>query len=135
LLLMQLRQTMDLALGAALGTAGAAGVAWLWSRYGQRINLSLFFQATAIFLFVFVVQLLIRSAHEMAEQGLLPYSAIVHDRTESWGPDSPFGHLLTYLLVILPVGWLLMKSLFSRGPVFRPAPSLPDAPARHSAAH
>ena len=35
-------------------------VAWLWSRYGQRVNLGLFFQVTAIFLLVFVVQLLIR---------------------------------------------------------------------------
>lgn len=135
LLLMQLRQTMNLALGAAAGTAGAAGVAWLWSRYGHRINLSLFFQATAIFLFVFVVQLVIRGAHEMAEQHFLPYSALIHERTESWGPDSPFGHLLTYLLVILPLGWLTMKSLFSKGPVFKTPPAMSDAPiARHSAA-
>ena len=57
LLLMQLRGTLDLAFGAALGVVGAAAIAWLWSRYGHRINLALFFQATAIFLFVFVVQL------------------------------------------------------------------------------
>ena len=134
LLLMQLRQTMNLALGAAAGTAGAAGVAWLWSRYGHRINLSLFFQATATFLFVFVVQLVIHGAHEMAEQDFLPYSALVLEHTESWGPDSPFGHLLTYLLVILPLGWLMMKSLISKGPVFKTPPARPDAPvARHSA--
>jgi high-affinity iron transporter len=108
LLLMQLHTTVHLALGAALGVAGAAIVAWLWSRYGHRINLALFFQATAIFLFVFVVQLLISSVHEMSEQGYLPYSAFIHAATESWGPDSVFGHTLTYLLVILPLGWLLL---------------------------
>jgi len=120
LLLMQLRETVHLALGAAAGVLGAAGVAWLYSRYGRRVNLGLFFQATAIFLFVFVVQLTIQGMHEMAEQGLLPYSAIIHARTESWGPDSAFGHLLTYLLAILPIGWVLLKSAVSRRPVFQP---------------
>ena len=77
---------------------------------------------TAIFLFVFVVQLLIRSMHEMAEQHFLPYSEPIHAATESWGPDSAFGHLLTYLLVILPLGWLIVKAVLSSRPVFqRPA--------------
>jgi high-affinity iron transporter len=119
LLLMQLKETLMLAIGAAGGVAGAAAVAWLWSRYGHRINLSLFFQVTAIFLFVFVVQLVIQGTHEMSEQGYLPYSDIIHTSTEAWGPDSAFGHLLTYLLVILPTGWLLIKALVSKGPVFQ----------------
>jgi high-affinity iron transporter len=114
LLLMQLRQTVNLALGAVVGVAGAVVVAWLWSRYGRRVNLALFFQATAIFLFVFVVQLVIAGAHEMSEQGYLPYSDAIHTSTESWGPDSWFGHLLTYLLVVLPVGWLAIKALVSK---------------------
>jgi len=120
LLLMQLRETVHLVLGAAAGVLGAAGVAWLWSRYGHRVNLGLFFQATAIFLFVFVVQLVIQGGHEMAEQGFLPYSDLIHRKTESWGPDSAFGHLLTYLLVILPLAWVLLKGVFSRRPVFQP---------------
>jgi high-affinity iron transporter len=132
LLLMQLRETMHLALGAFAGVLGAAGLAWLWSRFGHRVNLSLFFQVTAIFLVVFVAQLLIRGLHEMAEQNFLPWSETIHARTESWGPDSPFGHLLTYLLVILPLGWLTVKGLFSKRPVFRaPAPSsMPSTPVR-----
>src|SRR5205823_4546765 len=88
------------------GPLAIVGVAWLWSRFGHRVNLALFFQVTAIFLFVFVVQLIIRGTHEMSEQGFLPYSEIIHARTESWGPDSPFGHALTYLLVIAPGIWL-----------------------------
>jgi len=131
LLLMQLRETMHLVLGASLGVAGAAAVAWLWSRYGHRVNLALFFQVTAIFLFVFVVQLVIAGTHEMSEQRYLPFSDQIHSATESWGPDSAFGHLLSYLLVILPLGWLAIKAAFSKRPVFLPkgsAPSLSDAP-------
>jgi high-affinity iron transporter len=108
LLLLQVRQTFNLVVGAAGGIAAAGFVAWLWSRYGHRVNLGLFFQVTAIFLFVFVVQLFIQSIHEMSEQGYLPYSDFIHAATESWGPDSVFGHMLTYLLVILPLGWLLI---------------------------
>jgi high-affinity iron transporter len=112
LLLMQLRETLNLVAGAALGAVGAAGFAWLWSRYGHRVNLGLFFQVTAIFLFVFVVQLVISGVHEMSEQGMLPFSEFLHAKTESWGPDSSFGHLLTYLLVLGPLGWLTLKSAF-----------------------
>jgi len=129
LLLMQLRESaMVLTLGALTGIAGAAGVAWLWSRYGHRLNLGLFFQVTAIFLFVFVVQLVISGTHEMSEQRFLPFSDQIHAATESWGPDSAFGHLLSYLLVILPLGWLAIKALFSKRPVLLPKPSAPSLP-------
>jgi high-affinity iron transporter len=130
LLLMQLHQTANLLLGAVIGSVAAAGVAWLWSRYGHRVNLALFFQATAIFLFVFVVQLVIKGAHEMSEQQYLPYSDFIHSSTESWGPDSTFGHVLTYLLVILPLAWIAIKSLVSKSPIFPP----PSAPAVRSSA-
>src|SRR5438874_64713 len=94
-------------------------------------NRALFLQVTAIFLFVFVVQLVIGGVHEMSEQRFLPFIEQVHAATESWGPDSAFGHLLSYLLVILPLGWLAIKAVFSKRPVLLPkkpsAPSLPDA--------
>jgi high-affinity iron transporter len=126
LLLIQLRETVHLAAAALVGVGGAAGLAWLYSRYGRRINLSLFFQVTAIFLLVFVVQLTIQGFHEMAEQHFLPYSDIIHERTESWGPDSMFGHLLTYLLVVLPVGWLLLSSMIGGRSIFH---KTADSPA------
>ena len=110
LLLLQLSQTINLVAGALLGVAGAGIVAWLWSRFGHRVNLSLFLQMTAIFLFVFVVQLSIKGIHEMAEQSYLPFSQAIHAATESWGPDSSFGHLLTYLLVLFPLGWWAIRS-------------------------
>jgi high-affinity iron transporter len=123
LLLLQLKETLHLVLGAALGLVGAAALAALWSRYGHRVNLGLFFQVTAIFLFVFVVQLLIASVHEMSEQNMLgSLSAPIHDATESWSPDSPFGHALTYALVLLPAAWLLLKGLTGGSVSHKPGP-------------
>jgi high-affinity iron transporter len=138
LLLMQVRERVNVVIGAVAGMLGAAAVAGLWSRYGRRVNLGLFFQVTAIFLFVFVVQLLIFGVHEMSEQGFLPYSETIHVNTENWGPDSILGHLLTYLLVILPLGWLLIKGVLMRGTIVqRPAgskPAIGDAPSAHHSA-
>lgn len=58
------RLPMEVVFGAVGGTTCAAGIAWLWSRNGHRVNLSLFFQVTAVFLLVFVVQLVIYGFHE-----------------------------------------------------------------------
>ena len=68
-LLFQVR-ALDIILGAVAGIAVAGVVAWLWSRYGHRVNLGLFFQVTAIFLLIFVVQLLIYGFHELTEANI-----------------------------------------------------------------
>ena len=104
-------QAADLILGAVLGIASAAVVAWLWSRYGHRVNLGLSFQVTAVFLAVFVVQLLIYGFHELTEANIFPGSAPLHELTEPYGPDGLYGRWLTYLLVLLPVGWLIFAGL------------------------
>src|SRR5215468_9923780 len=98
--------------GAAAGTLAAATIAWLWSRYGHRVNLARFFQVTAVFLLVFVVQLLIYGFHELTEAGVLPNSEALHWATEPYGPDGIYGHYLSYMLVALPLGWLAVSSLF-----------------------
>lgn len=98
--------------GAVMGTIAAAVVAWLWSRYGHRVNLALFFQVTAVFLAVFVVQLLIYGFHELTEANLFPYSEPLHWATEPYGPDGRYGQYLTYLLVALPMGWLAFAAIF-----------------------
>jgi high-affinity iron transporter len=125
LLLMQLKETLNLATGAALGVLGAALLAWLWSRYGHRVNMALFFQVTAIFLFVFVLQLVIRGVHEMSEQNYLPFSDAIHNATEEWGPDGRFGQLLTYLLVVAPAIWLAIGALARSGRRPRQVQSVP----------
>ena len=102
----------DIVAGAIGGTIAAAFVAWLWSRYGHRVNLALFFQVTAVFLAVFVVQLFIYGFHELTEANIFPYSEPLHWATEPYGPDGRYGQYLTYLLVLLPMGWLLFAMLF-----------------------
>ena len=121
-LLFQLK-SVSVVTGAVTGTLAAAFVAWLWSRYGHRVNLGLFFQVTAVFLFVFVVQLLIYGFHELTEANIFPYSQPLHWATEPYGPDGRYGQYLSYLLVMLPLGWLVVSSLMPRR-------ALPNASAK-----
>ena len=122
-LVFQIRAT-DIIIGAAAGTACAASVAWLWSKYGHRVNLALFFQVTAVFLMVFVVQLLIYGFHELTEANIFPYSEPLHWATEPYGPDGRYGQYLTYFLVLLPMAWLAGAALVGpRKPAMTPAQS------------
>ena len=107
-------KAINIAAGAVAGTLIAAFIAFLWSRYGHRVNLARFFQVTAIFLLVFVVQLLIYGFHELAEAHVLPNSEALHWATEPYGPDGIYGQYLTYLLVALPLGWLALSSVFGK---------------------
>jgi high-affinity iron transporter len=102
---------MNILIGAIGGTLAAAFVASLWSRYGHRVNLALFFQVTAVFLSVFVVQLLIYGFHELTEANLFPYSEPLHWATEPYGPDGRYGQVLSYALLALPLGWLIFAAL------------------------
>jgi len=114
-LLFQVR-AMNIIGGAIAGTVVAAFIAYLWSRYGYRVNLARFFQVTAVFLMIFVVQLFIYGFHELAEAHVLPNSEALHWATEPYGPDGAYGQYLTYLLVAMPLGWLAISSLFGKGP-------------------
>jgi high-affinity iron transporter len=108
-------QSPQIVSGAIGGTILAAFVAWLWSRYGHRVNLARFFQVTAVFLLIFVVQLLIYGFHELTEANIFPNSQPWHDATEPFGPDGIYGQYLTYLLVLLPLTWLAVSSFFHKG--------------------
>jgi high-affinity iron transporter len=108
-------QSPQIVSGAIGGTILAAFVAWLWSRYGHRVNLARFFQVTAVFLLIFVVQLVIYGFHELTEANIFPNSQPWHDATEPFGPDGIYGQYLTYLLVLLPLTWLAVSSFLHRG--------------------
>ncbi|HMN44591.1 MAG TPA: FTR1 family protein [Povalibacter sp.] len=100
--------------GALLGLLGAATLAVLWGRFGHRVDLGRFLQVTAVFLLLFVVQLLVYSFHELTESGLLPIdNGYWHLTTEPYGPEGPYGQWLTYALVLLPLAWLAWTSLRS----------------------
>jgi high-affinity iron transporter len=107
-------KSTQVAAGAAAGTLAAAFIAWLWSCYGHRVNLSRFFQVTAVFLLVFVVQLVIYGFHELAEANIFPNSQPLHEATEAYGPDGIYGQYLSYMLVLLPLGWLVVSSVLRR---------------------
>jgi high-affinity iron transporter len=97
--------------GIGLGIAAAAAMAFLWARYGHRINLKLFFQVTAVFLFLFVIQILIYSFHEFTEAGILPNSEALHIATEPYGPDGLYGKWFSLGMVAFCAVWLLAASL------------------------
>ena len=122
-------QTVTIVVGALAGTLAAAVVAMLWSRYGHRVNLGLFFQVTAIFLFVFVLQLSIYGFHELTEANVFPNSEKLHWATEPYGPDGVYGQYLTYLLVVGPVSWLLYSMVTGSSRAPRPTHTAP----RHAA--
>jgi high-affinity iron transporter len=104
--------TAHFALGALAGLALAAGLAWAWLRYGQRVNLGLFFKITSAFLALFALQLVVYAFHEATEANLLPLdNAYWHVATEPYGPEGEIGALLTYALVLVPAAWMLFASL------------------------
>ena len=67
-----------------------------------------------------VVQWLGYVFHGLTEANLFPYSEPLHWATEPYGPDGRYGQYLTYLLVALPLGWLLIAPLFGRKAVEQP---------------
>jgi len=107
----------DMFWGAVLGVAFAGLIAWAWSRYGHRVNLSRFFQVTALFLVIFSVQLLIYAVHEFFEAGAVPglNNEYWHLATEPYGPEGEYGQWLSYLMVLIPAVWLAAMGIRDRG--------------------
>src|SRR5439155_23752946 len=119
-LLLQLGER-NLLVGALIGVGCAAFLAGAWTRYGRRINLARFFQVTAIFLLIFSLQLVVYTLHEFFESGAVPLvdNEFWHVATEPYGPEGVYGQWLTYLMVLIPAGWLGIAWLKDR--VFTPS--------------
>lgn len=94
--------------GGIVGVALAGLLAFAWVRYGKRVDLSRFFQVTAIFMVLFSVQLLIYAFHEFSEAEALPGldNQWWHVATEPYGPEGQYGAWLSYSLVIAPLAFL-----------------------------
>ena len=109
-----LAQTTDgtpLAIGGVIGVTLAGLVAWAWSKYGQRVNLGLFFQVTAIFMVLFSIQLLIYAFHEYTESAEIASLGLIdnaywHAATEDWGPEGRIGAWISYSLLLVPLTFL-----------------------------
>lgn len=113
-LLFQVHST-ELLAGGVLGLTAAGSIAWAWGHYGHHVNLTIFFQVTTIFLYLLILQLLIYGFHELTEAQALPLDNYYwHAVTEPYGPDGLYGHWLSYALVALPGGWLMVYALRDR---------------------
>ena len=107
--------TAHFALGAFVGLGLAGALAWAWIRYGQLVDLGLFFKVTSVFLVLFALQLVVYSFHEATEANLLPLdNAYWHVAIEPYGPEGQYGALLTYLLVLVPAAWLAFAGVKTR---------------------
>jgi high-affinity iron transporter len=93
--------------GAALGLLGAGLVAWSWTHWGRRLNMTALLKVTALFLGLFLMQLLVYGVHELAESGVIQGSQAFHDATEAFGPDGRIGHVISYSLIAAPLLYLL----------------------------
>jgi high-affinity iron transporter len=105
--------------GAFAGAALAAALACAWLRWGQRVNLKLFFQSTAIFLILFSLQLLLYAFHEFTEAEALPIdNSYWHVATERWA-EGIYAQYFSASLVLAPLAWLgwsgLRAALAARG--------------------
>jgi high-affinity iron transporter len=92
--------------GLALGLAAAVLIGLAWTRLGRGVDLKALLNILAVFLSIFVVQLLLYGVHELSEARVLPASQTIHDATEILGPDGRIGHLLAYSLAVVPTVWL-----------------------------
>ena len=113
LMLMQVRDS-HLISGALLGLLAAVAFAWGWARFGHLINVRRFFQVTAIFLLLFLIQVAIYSFHEFAEAGLLPNSEFLHAATEKFSPDGLYGKWFSPIVIGICAVWLFGALLIDR---------------------
>lgn len=92
--------------GALAGATLAAVLAWAWLRWGHRVNLALFFQATTIFLALFSLQLVLYAFHEFTEAELLPIdNSYWHVATEEWA-EGTYAQYYSVLMVLAPMAWI-----------------------------
>ena len=112
-------------IGLGIGIFAAAAVGFAWIRLGRRIDFGAILKLSSLFLALFLVQLSIAGFHELAEAGVWPNSAALHDATEAFGPDGKYGRWLAYALAAVPSGWLIFAWLKNRR-----APSEDSKPRR-----
>ena len=140
-LLMIVREGMETALPADLavdaarrsGTCWSAACSGVTRRRAARVGVDAlrparsisprFFQVTAVFLLIFSVQLVIYTFHELFEAGVVPFvdNEYWHIATEPYGPEGVYGEWLTYLMVLVPAGWLALR--LAEGPAVRRRPA------------
>jgi high-affinity iron transporter len=122
-----------LALGAGLGLLLAALLAWSWSRFGHRLQPALVLRVTAIFLVLFLAQLVVYGLHELAESGIIASDRVqgFHNATERLGPQGDIGQWFTFSLAGAPLLYLALDRFRRRAREKASAPT--SSPAPHPA--
>src|SRR4029077_14511655 len=100
-------KSMAVVAGLSLGLFRAAVIGVLWTRLGKDVDLKTLLNVSAVFLAIFLLQLVLYGIHELSEARVFPSSQAIHDATEILGPDGKIGQLLSYALAVIPTAWLI----------------------------
>ncbi|MBI3307639.1 MAG: FTR1 family protein [Candidatus Omnitrophica bacterium] len=96
LLLFQVRDPQMIA-GIFGGVIAAALIAILWQQFGYLINLKHFFQITAVYFLLFMIQIAVQGFHEFTEAGIFPNSEMLHQASEPYSTEGIYGRWFSNL--------------------------------------
>ena len=103
-------------IGAAIGTAAAATLGFMWIKYSHLINIGKFMKVTSVFLIFFTVHLFLYGIHELGEAKALPFvnNHYWAEVTEDIVKRGFFSWVITYGMVFIPAWFLLQGFISSR---------------------
>jgi high-affinity iron transporter len=120
-------EPLQVALGAALGIAGAVALGYAVYAGGKRIDLGTFFKVTGVFLILVAAGLLAHGVAEFEEAGLLPALMPLWDVSSSpvlgeetlvsevltaffgWDPEANLLELMAWVTYIVAVGYAFLR--------------------------
>ncbi len=106
LLLLQVRDPQRVS-GMLLGLGAAAFMSWLWARFGHLIDLRRFFQVTAIYLLLFMVQVALATLEDLTEAGLLPENERLGAVMDTLAPHGFYGKWFSIATIAACALWLI----------------------------
>lgn len=106
LLLLQVRDPGRFG-GILLGLGAAIFMSWLWARFGHLVNLRRFFQVTAIYLLLFMVQVGLGAVEDLTEAGVLPENERLGAILDMVAPSGLYGKWFSVATIVLCALWLL----------------------------
>jgi high-affinity iron transporter len=108
-------EMQNLFVGGLIGLGAAAGIALLWTRFGSQVNLSRFFNVTAVFMLALAALLVLKAFFEFTEVSLVPVidNAYWHELTEPF-VEGDYAHLASLMLALAPMVWLIVAHWFDQ---------------------
>ena len=98
----------QLLVGGLIGLTAAAALALLWTKFGRQVNLSRFFNVTAVFMLVFAAMLVLKGFYEFTEVNLIPGidNRYWHQASVPY-VEGAYAQLASVMLVLAPTLWLI----------------------------